>query len=181
VNTWKVILATFVIFAAGALTGGLMVRYSEIAKPGTAAKPGSIQNTNSLRGGKLPAPMMGPLRKDFVDRLQRELNMDAAQRERIERTIRDGQEITRLIWLEVEPDIFHTITETKDKIRAELSPEQLVRFEELLKSKHKTAPPPATNAPAPVSAMTNSAPACLPACLKDPERHCAGISGPFLD
>jgi len=159
VNTWKVILATVIIFAAGALTGGLLVRHSQFLQA-ESPRPenGNAVNgsqTNSNRGIKLPAPLMGPLRKDFVDRLQRELKMDQAQRERIERLIIDGQETTRLIWLEVEPDIYHTMVETKDKIRAELTPEQLEKFEELLKPKHKT--PASTNAVA--IAVTNSIPA----------------------
>ncbi len=147
-NIWKVILATVVIFAAGAITGGLIVRNSQ-AKASLQAKSenghaSAPQGTNSVRDHKLPAPPIWPLTKNFVDKLQRELNMDADQRERISQIICDGQEITRLIWQEIEPDIYHTIVETKDKIRAELTPEQLAKFEELLKPKPKSAP--ATNA-----------------------------------
>lgn len=158
-NTWKVILATVIIFAAGALTGGLLVRYSESMRSQVPRKvdngnANGFQQTNSNREVKLPAPLMGPLRKDFVDRLQKELKMDAAQRERIEKVIIEGQEITRLIWLEVEPDIYHTMVETKDKIRSELSPEQKAKFELLLKPKHKA---PATNAPPATATNTVSA------------------------
>ncbi len=157
-NTWKLILATVVIFTAGALTGGLLVRYSETARASLKAEPanGGIHSTNAPREYKIPAPLLGPLRKDFVDKLQKELKIDAGQRERIERIICDGQETTRLIWLEVEPDIFHTIVETKDKIRTELTPEQLEKFEALLKPKSK-APQPAPNVPPAV--LTNTVPA----------------------
>jgi len=161
VNTWKVILATVIIFIAGAITGGLVVRNSRNAKIPAVIKPENghaastaVQNTNATRQFKLPPPLMGPLARNFVDRLQRELNIDAGQRERIERIICDGQETTRLIWQEIEPDIHHTLVETKDKIRCELTPEQLAKFEELFKMKPK--PVPSTNATPAV--VTNTVP-----------------------
>lgn len=160
-NTWKVIFATVVIFVAGAFTGGLLVPQCQKALPSGKIKVAegspSLHGTNVSREIKLPAPMMGPLRKDFVDRLQRELNIDAAQRERIENVITDGQEVTRQIWLEVEPDIYHTIIETKDKIRAELTPEQKSKFEELIKPKWRHSAHSATNTPA--NSETNIIPA----------------------
>jgi hypothetical protein len=163
VNAWKVILATLVIFVAGAFTGGLLVRHSSQAKPvangqRVESHPAALQTTNATRGTKLPPPLMGPLRKDFVDRLQKELKMDAAQRERIEHIISDGQEVTRQIWLEIEPDIYHTIVETKDKIRAELAPEQKAKFEELLKGKLRPPPSVATNQ---VESATTNAPSTV--------------------
>lgn len=158
-NTWKVIFATVVIFVAGAITGGLIIRNSTEAKTSAAVKPdnghAAASSTNASREHKLPPPLMGPLARNFVDKLQRELNIDTAQRERIGRIICEGQETTRLIWQEIEPDIYHTIIETKDKIRAELTPEQLAKFEALLKPKPKVSAP--TNAvPA---AVTNPVPA----------------------
>lgn len=152
-NTWKVIFATAVIFIAGALTGGLLVHnFSPAHLPDSKLVENghnSNQSTNTTRQ-PIPPPLMGPFRKDFVDRLQRELKIDAAQRERIEKNICEGQELTRNIWLEIEPDIYQTIVDTKDKIRAELTVEQQAKFEELFKPKPKN---PATNAP--VSAITN--------------------------
>ena len=167
-NTWKVILATLVIFVAGALTGGLIIRNSELAKPGSRGSEtnhlSSALGTNGFREFRLPAPMMGPLRKDFVDKLQKELKIDAVQKEKIEKIISEGQEQTKNIWLEIEPDIHDTMIETKNRILAELTPEQHVKFEELFKPKPKPALKPSTTNAAPVLTTntptgTNVAPA----------------------
>ncbi|HEU5125269.1 MAG TPA: hypothetical protein VFW05_14545 [Verrucomicrobiae bacterium] len=136
---WKIILATVVIFVAGIVTGGLLVGYSDRAHfPGKEIRNVNTQ-TNAVRGTRLPPPLMGPLRKDFVDKLQRELKMDTAQRERIEKIICDGQEQTRTIWEQVEPEIHETLVETKNKICSELTAEQRVRFDECFKSKSRSS------------------------------------------
>lgn len=144
---WKIILATVVIFVAGIVTGGLLVGYSDRGHfPSKEIRSATVQ-TNAVRGTRLPPPLMGPLRKDFLDKLQRELKIDAAQRERIEKIICDGQEQTRTIWQEVEPEIHETLIETKNKICAELTAEQRATFEERLKSRSRpAAKPAATNA-----------------------------------
>jgi Spy/CpxP family protein refolding chaperone len=157
VNTWKVILATVVIFVAGVLTGGLLVHHSNqsgaVQKNPEMVHTASLQNTNASREFKLPPPLMGPLRKDFVDRLQRELKITAPQKERIEKIICDGQEQTRIIWEEIAPDMHETIIETKEKIRAELTPEQQSKFQELFKPKARM--------PAKPVSPTNTAPASV--------------------
>ncbi|HLP78910.1 MAG TPA: hypothetical protein VK327_18575 [Candidatus Paceibacterota bacterium] len=161
-NTWKVIFATLVIFVAGALTGGLLVptfsrcQLSRASKTAGNAHTNSVTSTNGARDWKLPAPLMGPLRKDFVDRLQRELKINAAQRERIEKIICEGQEQTRKIWLGIEPDVFQVMVDTKEKIQAVLTPDQVERFEEFFKPKPHL---PATNNPPVAVSATNAVPA----------------------
>jgi hypothetical protein len=160
VNTWKVILATVVIFVAGVVTGGLLVHYSSqsqaVQKVSENVHPASIQNTNSGHEFKLPPPLMGPLRKDFVDRLQHELKISAGQRERIEKIIGEGQEQARIIWEEIAPDMHQTIVDTKDKVRAELTPEQRIRFEELFKPRPHAPSKPATPTNGVPATVTNS-------------------------
>jgi Spy/CpxP family protein refolding chaperone len=157
VNTWKVIFATVVIFAAGVLTGGLLVHFNQsqvVQKTSENVHSASLQNTNT--GFKLPPPLMGPLRKDFVDKLQRELKITAAQRERIEKIICDGQEQTRIIWEEIAPDMHQTIVDTKDKVRTELTAEQQAKFEELFKPKPRPPAKPTTETNSFPAAVTNS-------------------------
>ena len=96
-----------------------------------------------------------PLRKDFLDRLDQELKLSTHQRECIEKVICDGQDQTRAIWKEVEPNMHQTLIETKERIRAELSPRQQVQFGELLRQRNRAQPRPATNTPP--AGMTNSA------------------------
>ena len=157
-NTWKVIFATVVIFVAGVLTGSLMVRFKQAhsAKNSEPVHTASLQSTNANREFKLPPPLMGPLRKDFVDRLQKELQINATQRERIEKIICDGQEQTRIIWEEISPDMHQTIIDTKDKIRAELTPDQRAKFEELFKPKPRPVAKPDQSTNSLLQLMTNA-------------------------
>jgi hypothetical protein len=147
VNTWKVILATLVIFGAGVVTGGLLVTYSHRAlqPPRRAAegarRPGAHEKT-------LP-PLNSGSRKEFLDRLDRELHLSREQREHIAAILRQGQQRTHDLW-QAEMIV------TRQKIRAQLEPGQQARFQELLKRlpaharAGTNAPPPvpSTNAPA---------------------------------
>ncbi|MCX6890120.1 MAG: hypothetical protein NTX51_01140 [Verrucomicrobia bacterium] len=68
-NTWRVILATMVIFGAGVLTGGLLVRHSEHIKlprssRASASRPTQVQPISA-----------GGLRLDFLRRAGRELGL----------------------------------------------------------------------------------------------------------
>jgi len=158
-------LATLVIFGAGVLTGGLLVNYSdrtfrhpaESATTPASTPPVAMEREQAIPAAESnPAPrdsrfgpaLPAPLRKEFLNRLTRELALSPEQHDRLERIIADGQERTREVW-RVE------WVATRQKIRAQLTPEQQRRFEELLRPKthepHRLAPPrsPATtNSPA---------------------------------
>lgn len=140
-NTWKIILATLVIFGAGLVTGRLLTL-------SVAPNPSFIQSTlpaspqvdgsrDNARENKISAPMPGPLRKEFVDRLDQVLQLTPKQRARVEKVICDGQEQTRSIWHEVEPEMHKSFAETKERIRKELTPEQQKLFGELLKQRSR--------------------------------------------
>jgi hypothetical protein len=167
VNSWKIILATLVIFGAGVLTGGLLVNYSdrtfrhpaELAAsqlpPVPPAGAGrerdqavlATESNPVTRANRSGPALPAPLRKEFLTRLTRELALTPEQRDRVERIIAEGQERTREVW-RVE------WVETRQKIRAQLTAGQQRRFEELLKPKghepRRAAPPRvpiATNGP----------------------------------
>jgi hypothetical protein len=160
VNAWKVILATLVIFGAGVITGGLLERAFHPA----ASQPAVAENARRTPGAtvagaprqnKLPAPMQGPLRKDFLNRLDSELKLAPEQRERIEKIICAGQDETKLIWQDVEPELYHVLMDTRYRICGALKAEQRAQFEKLLETKVRPSTQPAapgdksTNAPAP--------------------------------
>ena len=109
-NTWKVILATIVIFAAGALTGALVVRHTEPAKFGA-----------------------GGMRLEFLRRMERDLDLSPEQRERIDKILKEGQEHTRKAMEPVAPAVHAELQRTKEEFRAVLTPAQQGRFDELLK------------------------------------------------
>ena len=144
-NTWKVILATLVIFVAGVVTGGLLVSYADRAQQkGRHAPPRENArlpaNSNRSAFGsqtRLPNPLQNRmprgLSKEFLQKLDSEVRLTPDQRERIEAIIADGQVRNKELWERVAPEIRREIAETQKRIREELTPEQRVRFEELMK------------------------------------------------
>jgi len=147
VNTWKVILATLVIFAAGVVTGGLLVNHVERVRSRPRPnwrtlvtetsprpiEPGSPRETGRPPG--VPAALPQFLRKEFLERLDREVNLTPDQRERIEQIIREGQERNRQFWERVSPELRKAIVEARKQIQAALRPDQRARFDELMKQR----------------------------------------------
>lgn len=140
-NTWKIVLATAVIFAAGAVTGGLLVQH---VLGGRVAPPARVPAgpPSSGQAGPREVPIRDPnvlrappeqQRLEFVLRATRDLRLDSDQRERIERLMREGQERTQEYWERSQPELRRLLQETREKIRAELTLEQRERFEELLR------------------------------------------------
>jgi hypothetical protein len=123
VSTWKVILATLVIFVAGVITGGVLVNLNKRSEPKVYPPPNE--------------PILGPrlLQRDFIFRLQRELNLSPDQRDRIERIVRDSRERTAELWRLLEPEMREELGHVRDRIREELTPSQRHRFEELVRQR----------------------------------------------
>jgi hypothetical protein len=172
-NTWKVILATLVIFGAGVITGGLLVGYSDRALHNVPSRPPAIEVqretttppvTGLIRENRpaMPPPPNALFRKDFMDRLNHELELSPQQHEHIEKIVTDGQDRTRELWR-------MEWVETRQKIRRELGPKQQGRFEELFKSRphEKLHPNPArpgttTDASLPSGSTNSPSPAVNP-------------------
>jgi len=141
VNTWKIVLATVVIYGAGVITGGLLVTHADRAK---------LRQIRARVAAAQPAQWTLPLREfprraekelqlsleqrrmEFLLNVTRELGLSPEQRERIERLIRESQERTRQLWERVGPQMRKEPVEV-EKIREELTPQQRKRFEELMK------------------------------------------------
>ena len=146
-NTWKVILATLVIFAAGVVTGGLLVGYTDRTpqRPWRNVRPWQAESSRrpvepgtgreTTRPPVLPGGVPQFLRKEFLENLDREVSLTADQREGIEQIIREGQERNRQIWERVAPDLRQEIAEARRQIQAVLRPEQRARFEQLMKQR----------------------------------------------
>jgi Spy/CpxP family protein refolding chaperone len=164
VNYWKVILATVVIFGAGVLTGGLLVNFVDHShqknphhSPANAGAHPATNNAAPPRWAEMPPPRLAEkLGKQFVQQLNDELQLTPEQREKIGKLIAEGQERNREIWTNVAPKMRAVMQEVNQQIRAELTPEQLKVFEEMLKHPpHR--PVPGTNPPpANLSPLTNA-------------------------
>jgi hypothetical protein len=111
-----VALATVVIFAAGVITGGLLVKKSGRPPPTAPAQPfwGRFEMTRRA-----------------VDELDRAGNLTFEQRVRIDQIIRDNQELIAEYFGILEPDVQQLFRKMREDIRAQLTPAQRGRFEEL--------------------------------------------------
>ena len=147
-NSWKIILATVVIFGAGVITGGLLVNHVKDKPPGDAEPPvpganirPSADNHGSARPPEVPLPRLAErLSKEFVHRLNDALRLTPEQRDAIAKIVAEGQERNHVIWTNVAPQMRKVMQDVNQQIRAELTPEQVKQFEELMKQ-HPAATP----------------------------------------
>lgn len=129
-NSWKVILATVVIFGAGVLTGGLLVNHVVHEHRASPA----LRSPDTWR-------------REFIGRLDKALKLTPEQHAAISKIVAEGQQRNREIWHE-EMEQIH------QRIRAELTPEQQKQFDAMVRqfaphgpghNKTSPPPPPATN------------------------------------
>jgi Spy/CpxP family protein refolding chaperone len=161
-NSWKVILATVVIFGAGVLTGGLLVNYVDQGCGGIGRFPFGRANPRSQMDdqgqphpGELPRPRSPEMwRKEFIGHLDEALKLTPEQHAAISKIIAEGQERNREIWTNVAPKMHQEMEQVHQRIRAELTPEQQKQFEALIKQfaphrpphdERPPEPPPSTN------------------------------------
>ncbi len=127
-NPWKVILATLVIFSTGVVTGGLMVRNTQLMRP--------HRSQHSTNGHPVQVTSPGFIRFEFLRRAQHELDLTPEQRQRMDQLIDESQERIRKLWEPVTPKVREELHQTKAQFRALLTPEQQTRFDELWKQQH---------------------------------------------
>jgi Spy/CpxP family protein refolding chaperone len=154
VNTWKVILATLVIFGTGVITGGLLVVYSNSAahQPEKAAEvegprrnPPPFPGPGAARDPRIPVAQHFLLRKEFLTRLNDELKLTPEQRERIEKIMGEGQQRIQEFSQQIDPQIRAELSATRERIRAELTPGQQTLYADLLKRRPNMPPRGPTN------------------------------------
>ncbi|MGA2657837.1 MAG: hypothetical protein ABSH34_09990 [Verrucomicrobiota bacterium] len=154
-NTWRVILATMVIFGTGVVTGGLLVEHAGHIRHARLPRAG-----NANRQAQQPSSPSG-LRLDLLRRLESELSLTPEQKARIDAMIRQGQERTRKIMDPVRPQLQEELRKVTAAFRDALAPDQQRRFDELLKQQQRPwetrRPQPARQHPAENSpSRTNS-------------------------
>lgn len=115
-STWKVILATLVIFVAGLITGAVMVKRT-MGRPVLVSS--NIARENALR------------------RMTGELGLSAGQREEIDQILRESSERTKLIWEFVGPYLQDEYRDLNAELRAVLDPDQRRKFDRLLKERQQ--------------------------------------------
>jgi len=155
VNTWKVVCATLVIFIAGIVTGAVLVRFSERGPKPWARPPRELPNhPQTNNGGPLNPPQpnnpnrpndpqslnsggpaTGPLSREFVLGLERQLRLTPAQREQVNKIMSEGQEHIRELRQGIDPEIRKEMQKTHEQIQAVLTGEQREKFQRLMKQR----------------------------------------------
>jgi hypothetical protein len=159
VNNWKPILAAVVIFAAGFVTGGLTWMGP---RPAGAE---SRQNPDDGRPGRKPERSKDRHLRDLCGRLQEELRLTPVQRERIEEIVRLAHERVKVVADKMGPLIHAEFKQMELDILKELTPEQALKFEAIVRERESkfgrgNLPPPGP--PPPEETVPDEPPALPP-------------------
>ncbi len=119
-NPWKFILATVLIYGTGVVTGALVTTLVE--RPPKAAKPPQQLTINQIQRG------------EFLGRLHKQLELTPEQHDRIGQILRESNQRTKPYWDPVAARMKDEIRVVTEKIRAELKPEQLAKFDAEIKA-----------------------------------------------
>ena len=146
-SIWKIALATVVIFGAGVGTGGLLVSHVDRTRvfpprrPPDHAPPLWPSARGVLQGGQPEVDQRLAIRRtEFLLAISRQLNLSSTQTTNIGKIVHEGQESTKAIWSRVTPEMIQEMDNVTAKVRAELSPGQCARFDELLKQGPRRRP-----------------------------------------
>ena len=112
-----VVLATVVIFGAGVVTGSLIVK-----------------RTARVQIGQ---PFWGrfEMMRRAIDELDRQGELTARQRARIDQIVQNNQELIADYFSILEPDVQQVFRKMRESIREELTPEQRKLFEEFARKR----------------------------------------------
>ena len=131
VSRWKVLFAAIVIFAAGAATGGMIVR---------TYAPKIVHRTHVTP----PVQMSTEHRMEYVKKLDRELQLTPEQHQKVEAIIAASQERMKKVWDGVEPQVKEEYRCSRRDIFEILMPEQ----KEKMKQRWRRMRNSGTNVPA---------------------------------
>jgi len=122
VSTWKVILATLVIFATGLVVGGLVIN---------RMKDQNVELANpSPRPQRLADANPGQMRlQSLLHRMDRELALTPDQNSQIHSIISESQQRTGDLWKPVAQLVNKETQDACEKIRAVLTPAQQAKFD----------------------------------------------------
>jgi len=134
-----------IIFGAGVVTGGLLVRHAIPAQPVRAARG---------NGTNRPSISQAFTRVEFLRRAERELNLSREQKEQADKVISASQERTKKLLEPISPQLREELQHTKAEFRAVLTAEQQAKFDEMVKQQgrpHDGRRPPAHTTEGPKS------------------------------
>lgn len=120
---WKIIVAVVLIFGAGVVTGGLLVK-------------ARVPTTRAAAGGPFlggPAGIWGPNRPAFIQRLDRNVELTAEQRAEVERILHESHTRMQTLWDPIAPQAREESRHVRQQINALLTAEQRPKFNKMLR------------------------------------------------
>jgi len=120
------ILAAFVIFSAGIITGGMMQKMYQ--KPEKA----SVKTSAAL-----PAPPGVAQRFELLTRITKQLKLDSTQQEQVNTILHRSQDRSKKLWRQIYPEFQAEFDTTRNEIRELLNGAQRSKYEVLLKQNAK--------------------------------------------
>jgi len=127
VNSWKVILATLIIFGTGVVTGGLLVSYAVHVNP-VSRPPNKVP--------PMPQQAVTPWQqrtRELLRRMDKELNLTPEQHQHIEKLVTESSERTRQLWKPIAPQMNKEMQHLHEQMRDVLTPDQQPKFDALAK------------------------------------------------
>ena len=146
-KAWKFTFAALLIFAAGAITG-----YTIFNIQAKTRREAEVAKRETL-------PLMLWQRFEMLRRTERQLELTAEQRTKIEVQIKESQERFRKLWEPLAPQAKVELDQLRERVLAEMTSEQKAKFEEMLRARIGRRPGEGTNAPMPgLRNPTNASP-----------------------
>ena len=128
VNAWKPILAAVVIFAAGVVTGNFMEDRGESKPPRAFPREHGPRNAEHRPGSRMEGQLNW-----LMKRIQRDLKLTDKQAATVESAFKASREEMNLAFKELRPRMHASTEKLKEKLRGDLTEEQLAKFEKYLR------------------------------------------------
>ena len=128
VNAWKPILAAVVIFAAGVVTGGFVVDFGAPKPPRAFPRERGPRNAEHPSGSRMEGQLNW-----LMKRIQRDLKLTDEQVAKVESAFKASREEMKLAFEELRPRMHASTEKLKEKLRGDLTEEQLAKFEKYLR------------------------------------------------
>jgi Spy/CpxP family protein refolding chaperone len=143
-----------IIFGCGVVTGGLVVKVRTVTKTRTVRVDQNGRPVKADRNASAANPGVPPWqlqRKEFLDKMDRQLDLTPEQRLKIEKVMHGSLDRTRPLWNQIAPQMRDEMKRVREEIRQQLTPEQQKKFNDLLKPRQPRKLD-GTNAPSRITA-----------------------------
>ena len=125
VSSWKIIIATLVIYTAGLITGTFL----------NDLRP--VKDRPQSRRDPMPR---GPRMNDFIQRFGSRLDLTVTQKTNITQILKSSQQRMDALMQQMHPKIAEEFSLVNSKIKGHLTEKQATQFEALMKTRRNQGP-----------------------------------------